>query len=253
MTTVRTPNNDEQPTLLAFSDVTPSITPEENPHNSEPGIESPKIPQETLNEPSLLLENLIRLISEKFPSRTFAEKMEPAFKVFKTVFSKIPPIYLILYLLIIFTWNHLQRSHLILLVLGCLLGYMLQNNSVASSRQKSVIYQEPYIQQNIESSLQAIKSAEKVTSTELSITPRVDEALNKTFDFVIRDLVNSFYDPINLNKNTEFSNQVRNAMNVMSMNLALCLQNVDKMEVGIMSSFAIANTFIIHLVCILFG
>ncbi|CAG8804946.1 3474_t:CDS:2, partial [Gigaspora margarita] len=248
MTTVRTPNNDEQPTLLAFSDVTPSITPEENPHNSEPEIESPKILQETLNvKPSLLLENLIRTISEKFPSRTFAEKMEPAFKVFKTVFSKIPPIYLILYLLIIFTWNHLQRSHLILLVFGCLLGYMLQNNLAASSRQKSVIYQEPYIQQNIESSLQAIKSAEKVTSTELSITPRVDEALNKTFDFVIRDLVNSFYDPINLNKNPEFSNQVRNAMNVMSMNLALCLQNVDKMEVGIMSSFAIANTFIIHL------
>ncbi|CAG8804701.1 20629_t:CDS:2, partial [Gigaspora rosea] len=185
MTTVRTPNNDEQPTLLAFSDVTPSITPEENPHNSEPGIESPKIPQETLNEPSLLLENLIRLISEKFPSRTFAEKMEPAFK-FSSYFNIIPM-------------------------------------------------------------TKAIKSAEKVTSTELSITPRVDEALNKTFDFVIRDLVNSFYDPINLNKNTEFSNQVRNAMNVMSMNLALCLQNVDKMEVGIMSSFAIANTFIIHL------
>ncbi|CAG8735490.1 18310_t:CDS:2 [Dentiscutata erythropus] len=248
MTPERTPNNDEQPALLAFSDVTPSTTPEETPHISESGIESPKILQKTLNVNFyLFLENSIKMISEKFPSRTFAEKMEPALKTFKPVFSKIPPIYIILYLLIIFTWNHLQKSHLILLVLGCLLGYMLQNNSVASSRQKSVIYQEPYIQQNIESSLQAIKSAEKVTSTELSITPQVNEALNKTFDFIIRDLVNSFYDPINPNKNSEFSNQVRNAMNIMSMNLALCLQKIDQMEVGIMSSFAIANTFIIHL------
>ncbi|CAG8537580.1 14669_t:CDS:2 [Racocetra persica] len=248
MTTERTPNNDEQSTLLAFSDVIPSITPEESPHDLEPETESPKILQETLNaNPSLVLENSIKIISENFTWRTFSEKMEPAFKAFRAIFSKIPPIHLILYLLTIFTWNHLQRSHLILLVLGCLLGYMLQNNSAAYSRQKNFLYQEPYIQQDIESSLQAIKSAEKVTSTELSITPRVDEALNKTFDFILRDLVNSFYDPINPNKNPEFSNQVRNAMNIMSMNLALCLENIDKVEIGIMSSFAIANTFIIHL------
>ncbi|CAG8550224.1 5475_t:CDS:2 [Cetraspora pellucida] len=247
MTTERTPNN-EQTTLLAFSDVIPSTTPEESPHDLEPETESPKCLQETLNEnPSLTLENFIKMLSENFTSRTFSETMEPTFKAFGTIFSKIPPIHLILYLLLIFTWNHLQRSHLILLVLGCLLGYMLQNNSAASSRPKNFLYQEPYIQQNIESSLQAIKSAEKVTSTELSITPQVDEALNKTFDFILRDFVNSFYDPINPNKNPEFSNQVRNAMNIMSMNLALCLQNIDKVEVGIMSSFAIANTFIIHL------
>ncbi|CAG8513555.1 12979_t:CDS:2 [Cetraspora pellucida] len=247
MTTERTPNN-EQTTLLAFSDVIPSTTPEESPHDLEPETESPKCLQETLNEtPSLTLENSIKMLSENFTLRTFSETIEPTFKAFGTIFAKIPPIHLILYLLIIFTWNHLQRSHLILLVLGCLLGYMLQNNSAASSRQKNFLYQEPYIQQNIESSLQAIKSAEKVTSTELSITPQVDEALNQTFDFILRDFVNSFYDPINPNKNPEFSNQVRNAMNIMSMNLALCLQNIDKVEVGIMSSFAIANTFIIHL------
>ncbi|CAG8612147.1 6185_t:CDS:2, partial [Racocetra fulgida] len=231
MTTERTPNNennDEQSTLLAFSDVIPSITPEESPHDLELETESPKILQETLNaNPSLVLENFIKIISENFTLRTFSEKMEPAFKAFRTIFSKIPPIHLILYLLTIFTWNHLQRSHLILLVLGCLLGYMLQNNSTTTSRQKNFLYQEPYIQQNIESSLQAIKSAEKVTSTELSITPRVDEALNKTFDFILRDLVNSFYDPINPNRNPEFSSQ-REYRKFIATNKSLevyCMQN----------------------------
>ena len=56
---------------------------------------------------------------------------------------------------------------------------------------------------------------------------------------------------MNPNKDTEFSIQVQNAMNAMAMNLALCFQNLDKVELSIMSSFAISNTFIVHLVCTL--
>jgi hypothetical protein len=87
--------------------------------------------------------------------------------------------------------------------------------------------------------------------TELAITPKIDKALDKTFKYIIRDIVDFYYDPINPNNDPEFSIHVRDAMNVMAMNLALCFQNLDKVELGIMSSFAVSNTFIVHLVCIL--
>ncbi len=96
-----------------------------------------------------------------------------------------------------------------------------------------------------------LKSAEKVKSTELAITPKIDKALNKVFKYIIRDIIDFYYDPMNPNKDTEFSIQVQNAMNAMAMNLALCFQNLDKVELSIMSSFAISNTFIVHLVCTL--
>lgn len=96
-----------------------------------------------------------------------------------------------------------------------------------------------------------MKSAEKVKLTELAITPKIDKALDKAFRYIIRDIIDFYYDPINPSKDPEFSIQVGNAMNVMAMNLALCFRNVDKVELGIMSSFAISNTFIVHLVCIL--
>lgn len=86
--------------------------------------------------------------------------------------------------------------------------------------------------------------------TELAITDNIDKSLDKVFKYIIRDIVDFYYSPINPNECPEFSNQVRNAMNVMAMNLALCFQNLDKVELGVMSSFAISNTFIVHLVCI---
>ena len=73
----------------------------------------------------------------------------------------------------------------------------------------------------------------------------------KDYKYIIRDIIDFYYDPMNPNKDPEFSIQVGNAMNVMAMNLALCFRNLDKVELGIMSSFAISNTFIVHLVCIL--
>ncbi|KAF0477925.1 PXA domain-containing protein [Gigaspora margarita] len=160
-------------------------------------------------------------------------------------FSTTSKINLILYLIICFTWSYLQKSSLILLILGCTFGYMLRNNDT-SNQQKTLLVQETYIQQNTQNSLQAIK-CEKATSSELSITPRVDDSLNKAFDFIIRDIVVYYYSQISSNKDSEFQIHVRNAMNVMATNLSLCLQNMDKVELGIMSSFAIANNFIVHL------
>ncbi|CAG8460797.1 9442_t:CDS:2 [Acaulospora colombiana] len=79
-----------------------------------------------------------------------------------------------------------------------------------------------------------ILSTEKFTSSELKITPRIEESLNQIYDYIIRDIVDFYYDPINPNKDSELSTQVRNAMNVMAMNLATCLQNSDKVELGLM-------------------
>jgi hypothetical protein len=82
----------------------------------------------------------------------------------------------------------------------------------------------------------------------LSISPQIDKVLNKTFDYTIRDIIDFYYEPINSNNEKEISRNVRNSMNSMATNLSLCLQSLDKIELGVMSSYTIANSFIVHLV-----
>ncbi|CAG8497622.1 16902_t:CDS:2 [Dentiscutata heterogama] len=185
------------------------------------------------------------IISKVSLLRTFTPEIAFLLDAIITFFSSTSKINLILYLIICFTWSYLQKSSLILLILGCTFGYMLRNNDT-SNQKKPLLIQESYVQQNTQISLQAIE-CEKATSSELSITPRVDDSLNKAFDFIIRDIIDYYYNQISSNKDSEFQIHVRNAMNVMATNLSLCLQNIDKVELGIMSSFAIANNFIVHL------
>ncbi|CAG8785474.1 35868_t:CDS:2, partial [Racocetra persica] len=193
------------------------------------------------------LSAVFKFMASKDPSlRTFAPEIAFLLDAVMDFFSTTSKINLILYLMIFFAWSYLQKSPLILLILGCAFGYMLRSNSDGSSQKKIFLAQESYIQQNTQNSLQAIE-CEKATSSELSITPRVDDSLNKAFDFIVRDIVVFYYDQINSNKDSELYIHVRSAMNVMATNLSLCLQNVDKVELGIMSSFAIANNFIVHL------
>ncbi|CAG8714787.1 1318_t:CDS:2, partial [Funneliformis caledonium] len=168
-------------------------------------------------------------------------------ELFKYIFSSTPRMLFVLYLLILFTWSYLQRSPLILLSLGVAFGYFLRANTVTNEvKEKIVMVKDTNMSRSL-SSVELLKSAEKVKSTDLTITPKIDKALNKAFKYITRDIIEFYYDPMNPNKDTEFSIQVQNSMNVMAMNLALCFQNLDKVELGIMSSFAISNTFIVHL------
>ncbi|CAG8615294.1 722_t:CDS:2 [Acaulospora morrowiae] len=163
-------------------------------------------------------------------------------------FLKTPKkVFFILYILILLVWNYLSMVSLLLLGLGCLIGYALRHVVANQPKEKFVAVQESYIRQNSQNSRQQIKSTEKFTLLELKITPRIDDSLNKIHSYIIRDIVDFYYDPINPNKDLELSTQVRNAMNAIAMNLATCLQNSDKVELGLMSGFAIANTFIVHL------
>ncbi|CAG8486318.1 10133_t:CDS:2, partial [Scutellospora calospora] len=226
-----------------------TIMPEESMLDSKSEVSSPEALQETSNAISLIIQFISIafnfMTSKESPLRTLSPEITFFLEAIINFFSTTSKINLILYLIIFFTWSYLQKSPLILLILGCTFGYMLRNNS-NTPNQKIFWMQESYVQQNAQDSLQATKY-EKATSSELSITPRVDDSLNKAFDFIIRDIVVFYYDQINLGKDSEFHIHVRNAMNVMAMNLSSCLQNADKVELGIMSSFAIANNFIVHL------
>lgn len=55
---------------------------------------------------------------------------------------------------------------------------------------------------------------------------------------------------MNPNRDPELSTQVRNAMNHVAMKLSEHLRNSDNVEIGKISCVAIAETFIVHLVCI---
>ncbi|CAG8575043.1 334_t:CDS:2 [Dentiscutata erythropus] len=227
---------------------------EESILDSTSEVVSPETLQETsISESSNIILQIIQfilvafkfIISKASSLRTFTPEIAFFLDAIINFFSSTSKINLILYLIIYFTWSYLQKSSLILLILGCTFGYMLRNNDT-SNQKKSLLIQESYVQQNTQISLQAIE-CEKATSSELSITPRVDDSLNKAFDFIIRDIIVYYYNQISSNKDSEFQIHVRNSMNVMATNLSLCLQNIDKVELGIMSSFAIANNFIVHL------
>ncbi|RIA93058.1 PXA domain-containing protein [Glomus cerebriforme] len=186
------------------------------------------------------------IVSESVIQPTLSFNMGPV-ELFQYFVSSTPRMIFILYLLILFTWSYLQRSPLLLLSLGVAFGYFLRANTVTNEiKEKIVMVKDTSMSRNL-SSVEVLKSAEKVKLTELAITTNIDKTLDKMFKYITRDIVDFYYDPINPNKDPEFSIQVRNAMNVMAMNLALCFQNLDKVELGIMSSFAIANTFIVHL------
>ncbi|CAG8473418.1 8715_t:CDS:2 [Cetraspora pellucida] len=228
---------------------------EESMLDSTPEVTSLETSQETsitklsdiISQTIQFTSAVFKFMASKDPSlRTFAPEIAFILDAIMNFFSTTSKVNLVLYLMIFFTWSYLQKSPLMLLILGCAFGYMLRCNSDTSSQNPICLAQESYIQQNTQISLQAIE-CEKATSSELSITPRVDDSLNKAFDFIIRDIVVFYYDQINSSKDSEFHIHVRNAMNVMATNLSLCLQNIDKVELGIMSSFAIANNFIVHL------
>ncbi|GBC06350.1 hypothetical protein RclHR1_06790004 [Rhizophagus clarus] len=191
----------------------------------------------TLQEKSIIFENVIQ--------PTLSSSMGPV-ELFQYFVSSTPRMLFILYLLIIFTWSYLQRSPLLLLALGVAFGYLLRANTVTNEvKEKIVMVKDTNTSRYLSS--EALKSAEKIKMTELAITTNIDKSLDKMFNYITRDIVDFYYSPINPNKCPDFSNQVRNAMNAMAMNLALCFQNLDKVELGIMSSFAISNTFIVHL------
>ncbi|CAI2181370.1 15375_t:CDS:2 [Funneliformis geosporum] len=186
------------------------------------------------------------IVSENMIQPTMTSDTGPV-ELFKYIFSSTPRMLFVLYLLILFTWSYLQRSPLILLSLGVAFGYFLRVNTVTNEvKEKIVMVKDTNMLRSL-SSIELLKSAEKVKSTDLTITPKIDKALNQAFKYITRDIIDFYYDPINPNKDLEFSIQVQNSMNVMAMNLALCFQNLDKVELGIMSSFAISNTFIVHL------
>ncbi|RGB24421.1 PXA domain-containing protein [Rhizophagus diaphanus] len=218
---------------------------EKNDNESDTSSEKQpdKSKTKTINIISTLQDKSI--VSENVMQPTLSSSMGPV-ELFQYFVSSTPRMLFILYLLIIFTWSYLQRSPLLLLGLGVAFGYMLRANTVTNEiKEKIVMVKDTNISRNLSS--EALKSAEKVKMTELAITANIDNSLDKVFKYIIRDIVDFYYSPINPNECPEFSNQVRNAMNVMAMNLSLCFQNLDKVELGVMSSFAISNTFIVHL------
>ncbi|CAJ0832661.1 1131_t:CDS:2 [Entrophospora sp. SA101] len=63
----------------------------------------------------------------------------------------------------------------------------------------------------------------------------------------MRDIIDVYCEPIDENNEKELSKNIRSSMNSMAINLSLCLKNLDKIELGVMSSYTIANSFIVHL------
>ncbi|CAG8442638.1 6768_t:CDS:2 [Ambispora gerdemannii] len=156
---------------------------------------------------------------------------------------------LLLYFLILLTWSYLGKSSLLLLGLGCVFGYVVRVNNAAQNTQSERNEKLASFQQKVVEIIESnqIQPPKKVSSTELAISPNIDASLSKLFDLIMRDFVHLYYDPINPNNDTEFTDQVRKSLNSMAMNLSLCFQKLDKVDLGIMSGFAISNTFIVHL------
>ncbi|CAG8436610.1 9381_t:CDS:2 [Diversispora eburnea] len=165
----------------------------------------------------------------------------------KTFFLSTPMLIFVIYLFIYLVWSYVQKSHLILIGIGCVLGnaFKIGLNSIQNN---VVVVQESSLFRNNQNLFQgkSVKSDE-LEINELNITPRINESLNKVYSYIIRDIVDYYYDPINPNQDPELSTQVRNSMNAMTINLSEYLRNSDQIEVGKISCVAIAENFIVHL------
>ncbi|CAG8454129.1 14634_t:CDS:2 [Ambispora leptoticha] len=152
---------------------------------------------------------------------------------------------LLLSFLILFVWSCLEKSSLLLLGLGCAFGYLVRINATQNERNEKLASFQQKVDEIVGSN--QFQPSKKVFSTELAINPNIDASLNKLFDLIMRDFVHLYYDPINPNNDTEFTDQVRKSLNSMAMNFALYCQKLDKVDLGIMFGFAVSNTFIVHL------
>nr|CAG8498546.1 8788_t:CDS:10 [Entrophospora candida] len=144
-----------------------------------------------------------------------------------------------------------KESSILVLILGCGVGYMIRIYTLKIDVKALEQKNNPFIDNkniNKVSSMELeSKSESKSTITILSISPKIDKVLNKTFDYIMRDIIDVYCEPIDENNEKELSKNIRNSMNSMAINLSLCLKNLDKIELGVMSSYTIANSFIVHL------
>lgn len=72
--------------------------------------------------------------------------------------------------------------------------------------------------------------------------------MNQLLDYVMRDFVQSWWNPMNYYQDTAFEIVARNRLNTMFLNIQKILLNQERNDIVMSTLYGVANTLIIHMV-----
>ncbi|KAK9763742.1 phosphatidylinositol binding [Basidiobolus ranarum] len=77
------------------------------------------------------------------------------------------------------------------------------------------------------------------------ISLQIDSSLNRLFDYIVRDFVRYWFEPLNLSKSPEFESRVRESLSITASNFSLYARR-DNVDLSLLLIYALANTLIVH-------
>ncbi|KAK9720266.1 phosphatidylinositol binding [Basidiobolus ranarum] len=97
-------------------------------------------------------------------------------------------------------------------------------------------------------STEEVKEVKEVSEqpTQLSISPQIDNSLNRIFTYFIRDFIQYWFEPLNISKSSEFEITVRNSLNDIAVNFSAHARG-DNVDRSLMMIYALSNTLIVHM------
>ncbi|ORX96402.1 hypothetical protein K493DRAFT_300925 [Basidiobolus meristosporus CBS 931.73] len=135
-------------------------------------------------------------------------------------------------------WNRqeqIMRMENICFVFGYL--YAIPSNAILSSPLLSKF--------DIFCSNSAEVEEKLVPPSQLAISPQIDSSLKRLFDYIVRDFVHYWFDPLNISGNMEFESNVRNSLSTAASNFSSYARR-DNVDLSLLLIYAIANTTIVH-------
>lgn len=78
--------------------------------------------------------------------------------------------------------------------------------------------------------------------------PPLTATVNRLLDYVMRDFVSSWWQPLNFYNDTTFEKLARQSINTMLLNLQRILLKQERNDLVMSTLYGVANTLIIHMV-----